>query len=81
VADDTYRIPVKTNSSESEIYDTVTHFVDLSLDKKEVPMPWKFVLHVTEVENDILIQHDIVYFQHTANGGVLSTVGTDIILK
>lgn len=31
VADDTFRIPVKTNSSESEIYDTVTHFVDLSV--------------------------------------------------
>jgi hypothetical protein len=29
-ADETFRIPVKTNSSESQIYDTVTHFVDLS---------------------------------------------------
>ena len=29
-------------------------------------MPWQFVLHVNEVENDCLIQHDIVYFQHTA---------------
>ncbi len=29
-ADDTFRIPVKTNSSDSQIYDTVTHFVDLS---------------------------------------------------
>jgi hypothetical protein len=28
-------------------------------------MPWEFVLHMVEVENDSLIQHDIIYFQHT----------------
>ncbi len=44
-------------------------------------MPWQFVLHAAEVENDYLLQHDIVYFQHTANNGVLSTSGTDIVLK
>ncbi len=49
VADDTFKIPVKTNSSESEIFDTVTHFVDLSVEKKEVAMPWQFLLHAAEV--------------------------------
>jgi len=28
-------------------------------------MPWKFVLHVNNVINDTLIQHDIVYLSHT----------------
>lgn len=28
--DDSYVIPVKTKSSESEIYECVTHFMDLS---------------------------------------------------
>jgi hypothetical protein len=55
--------------------------VDLSSDKAEDPMPWQFVLHMNEVENDSLIQHDIIYFQHTENQGVLSTQGKDIILK
>jgi hypothetical protein len=33
------------------VYDTVTHFIDLSIDKRDTPMsmPWKFVLHVNEV--------------------------------
>ena len=44
-------------------------------------MPWKFQLHMTEVENDSLIQHDIIYFQHTENNGIPSTQGKDIILK
>lgn len=28
-------------------------------------MPWKFELHFNDIDNDSLIQHDIVYFQHT----------------
>ena len=28
-------------------------------------MPWKFVLHFNDVDNDSLIQHDIVYLEHT----------------
>jgi hypothetical protein len=44
----------------------VTHFVDLSIEKEvPVPMPWKFRLQFKEVENDSLIQHDIVYLEHT----------------
>lgn len=66
-ADDSYVIPVKTNSSESSIYECVTHFDDLSklsqFDPK--PMPWQFQLHMCDVVNDSLIQHDIIYFQHT----------------
>jgi hypothetical protein len=42
----------------------VTHFVDLSKSTED-PMPWEFVLHMVEVDNDSLIQHDIIYFQHT----------------
>lgn len=64
MADDSYIIPVKTNSAESLTYECVTHFVDLSK-ITEAPMPWQFVLHMVEVENDSLIQHDIIYFQHT----------------
>lgn len=30
-----------------------------------MPMPWRFKLHVNEVINDSLIQHDVVYLQHT----------------
>ena len=63
-SDESYKIPVKTQSKASDIYECVTHFVDLSIEK-EVPMPWKFVLHFKEVENDSLIQHDIVYLEHT----------------
>jgi len=47
-ADDSYIIPVKTNSAESLTYESVTHFVDLST-VTEDPMPWKFVLHMKEV--------------------------------
>lgn len=64
MADDSYIIPVKTNSAESITYECVTHFVDLSK-QTEDPMPWEFVLHMVEVENDSLIQHDIIYLQHT----------------
>lgn len=64
MADDSYIIPVKTNSTESLAYECVTHFVDLSKSTED-PMPWEFVLHMVEVENDSLIQHDIIYFQHT----------------
>jgi hypothetical protein len=28
-------------------------------------MPWRFKLHVNDVVNDTLIQHDVVYLQHT----------------
>jgi hypothetical protein len=28
-------------------------------------MPWLFVLHFNDVDNDSLIQHDIVYLEHT----------------
>jgi hypothetical protein len=38
--------------------------VDLSVEK-EVPMPWRFMLHVNNVVNDTLIQHDVVYLKHT----------------
>lgn len=62
--DSSYIIPVKTNSAESLTYECVTHFVDLSK-ATEDPMPWQFVLHMVEVQNDSLIQHDIIYFQHT----------------
>lgn len=47
-ADKSYLIPVKTNSSESVIYECVTHFTDLSK-QTEDPMPWQFVLHMVEV--------------------------------
>jgi hypothetical protein len=64
MADDSYIIPVKTNSAESLTFECVTHFVDLSKPTED-PMPWEFVLHMVEVENESLIQHDIIYFQHT----------------
>lgn len=65
-ADESYIIPVKTNSSQSEIYECVTHFDDLSkVSKDPTPMPWQFQLHMCDVVNDSLIQHDIIYFQHT----------------
>ena len=48
MADDSYIIPVKTNSSESETFECVTHFVDLSK-VTEDPMPWQFKLHMVEV--------------------------------
>lgn len=41
-SDDSYRIPVKTESSNSEIYECVTHFADLSLENEIEKMPWKF---------------------------------------
>lgn len=45
----------------------MTHFDDLSkeshMDPK--PMPWQFQLHMCDVINESLIQHDIIYFQHT----------------
>ena len=78
--DDSYKIPVKTNSTTSKIYEIVTYFVDLSAEK-EVPMPWKFALHMNDVDNDILIQHDIVYLQHTENNGVLTASKGKIVLK
>lgn len=28
-------------------------------------MPWRFKLHVNDVINDTLIQHDVVYLKHT----------------
>jgi hypothetical protein len=80
MADKSYVLPVKTNSTESQTYECVTHFVDLSnlstvVDPSEPtepveqmddkPMPWKFILHMNEVENELLVQHDIIYFQHT----------------
>lgn len=55
---------MKTQSEKSDVYEVVTHFVDLSCDK-QVPMPWRFKLHVNDVINDTLIQHDVVYLQHT----------------
>lgn len=45
MADDSYVIPVKTNSSESISYECVTHFMDLSKESDN-PMPWKFDLHM-----------------------------------
>jgi hypothetical protein len=63
-SNETYNIPVKTPSATSDAYEVVTHFVDLSIEK-EVPMPWRFKLHVNNVENDILVQHDVVFLQHT----------------
>jgi hypothetical protein len=63
-SNDSYRIPVKTQSLKSDVYEVVTHFVDLSCER-EVPMPWRFKLHVNNVVNDTLIQHDVVYLKHT----------------
>jgi hypothetical protein len=63
-SNDTYRIPVKTQSVKSDVYEVVTHFVDLSCER-EVPMPWRFKIHVNDVINDTLIQHDVVYLKHT----------------
>lgn len=63
-SNDSYKIPIKTQSKKSEVYEIVTHFVDLSCEK-EVPMPWRFKLHVNNVINDTLIQHDVVYLKHT----------------
>jgi hypothetical protein len=45
MADDSYIIPVKTNSNDSKAFECVTHFVDLSK-QTEDPMPWEFVLHM-----------------------------------
>ncbi len=28
-------------------------------------MPWRFKLHVNDVINETLIQHDVVYLKHT----------------
>lgn len=44
-------------------------------------MPWQFQLHFNSVENDSLIQHDIVFLRHTANNGILSAIGQNIVLK
>lgn len=44
-------------------------------------MPWQFQIHFKEAENESLIQHDIVYLQHTENNGILSAIGEDIVLK
>jgi hypothetical protein len=63
-SNDTYRIPVKTQSEKSDVYEVVTHFVDLSVEK-EVPMPWRFKLQVNLIVNEILAQHDVVFLQHT----------------
>lgn len=38
---DSYKIPVKTFSKNSKIYEVVTHFVDLSVEET-TPMPWQF---------------------------------------
>jgi hypothetical protein len=60
----------------------VTHFADLSIKEETTPMPWHFKLHFQDVENDSLIQHDIVYLEHTENGGILSAAkDNEIILK
>lgn len=73
---------MKTATENSEVYEVVTHFVDLSIESKTpTPMPWQFQLHFKEVENDSLIQHDIVYLRHTANSGILSAIGRSIVLK
>lgn len=63
-SNDTYNIPVKTPTINADNYEVVTHFVDLSCER-EVPMPWIFKLHVNDVINETLIQHDVVYLQHT----------------
>lgn len=44
-------------------------------------MPWKFKLHMKDVVNDILIQHDIGYLQHTCSGGVITAFNNEIGLK
>ena len=49
-SDESFAIPVKTQSSISEIYEAVTHFADLSVEKT-VPMPWKFKLHFNDADN------------------------------
>ena len=64
-------IPVKTKSSESDIYECVTHFMDLSKEPESehavpTPMPWRFQLHIRDIDvTESLIQHDIIYFEHT----------------
>ena len=63
-SDESFSIPVKTQSTISRIYETVTHFADLS-SEKTAPMPWIFKLHFNDADNDSLIQHDIVYLKHT----------------
>lgn len=63
-SDESFAIPVKTQSTISKIYESVTHFADLSVEKT-VPMPWTFQLHFNDADNDSLIQHDIVYLEHT----------------
>lgn len=73
---------------QSQSYEIVTHFVDLSCEK-EAPMPWRFKLHVRDVINDTLIQHDVVYLNHSQryeyykpfSGGVLATYKGEIVLK
>lgn len=42
-------------------------------------MPWRFQLHFNDPDNDELIQHDIVFFQHTQNNGVLGAIGEEEI--
>ena len=38
-------------------------------------MPWRFKLHVNDVVNDTLIQHDVVYLQHTEKYSCCYVVG------
>ena len=53
------------------------------------PMPWRFQLHIRDIDvTESLIQHDIIYFEHTekylfswCSKGILSTKGMEIILK
>ena len=65
---------MKTQSTKSDFYEVVTHFTDLSCER-EGPMAWRFKLHVNDVVNDTLIQHDVVYLKHTEKYGFCDAAG------
>ena len=44
-------------------------------------MPWKFKLHMNDVINEKLIQHDIAYLEHTENKGVMTAFKNHVALK
>ncbi len=71
---------MRKKSVRSRTFRCVSHSRDLS-SNLETPMPWKFRLHMKDVVNDILIQHDIGYLQHSGNGGVITAFNNEIGLK
>lgn len=83
---ESFKIPIKKKSEKFPVFTAVLfsggiYPTSKSCETSDNATPWVFKLHMKDVINDTLIQHDIGYLQHTERNGVLIAFKNDVALK